>query len=150
MAKKYFETNNNSMLTAVVANQAGEIFELEGYSAVGMAGSLLSPLKAANTRKIPHGSELMYLPDRRPVYTIRQPTNTKHCRKTPMPPVKPFFRWRPLIRPVTLLPISALTGKQKKPDICPCFHTERWDGIRAIFARRLLWSIRNHARICGR
>ena len=55
-------TNTNSFLTAVVANQAGEIFELEGYAAVGMEDSLLSPLKAANTRKMPYGSELMYLP----------------------------------------------------------------------------------------
>jgi len=67
VAKKEFETKNHSMLTAVVANQAGEIFELEGYTAVGMEGSLLSPLKAVNTRKIPYGSELMYLPERRPV-----------------------------------------------------------------------------------
>jgi pyruvate-formate lyase-activating enzyme len=60
-------TNTNSFLTAVVANQAGEIFELEGYAAVGMEDSLLSPLKAANTRKMPYGSELMYLPERKPV-----------------------------------------------------------------------------------
>ncbi len=67
MAKKQSDLKTKPLLTAVVANQAGEIFELEGYAAVGMADSLLSPLKAANTRKIPYGSELMYLPDRRPV-----------------------------------------------------------------------------------
>ena len=67
MAKNQSDTKTNSFLTAVVANQAGEIFELEGYAAVGMEQSLLSPLKAANTRKMPFGSELMYLPERRPV-----------------------------------------------------------------------------------
>jgi molybdenum cofactor biosynthesis enzyme MoaA len=67
VAKKSLNTKTNSMLTAVVANPAGEIFELEGYGAVGMAGCLLSLLKAANTRKMPYGSELMYLPERRPV-----------------------------------------------------------------------------------
>ena len=67
MAKKRSDTKPNSMLTAVVANQKGEIFELDGYAAVGMAGSVLTTLKAANTRRIPYGSELLYLPARRPV-----------------------------------------------------------------------------------
>jgi len=40
----------NTFLTALVANPAGEIFELEGYAAVGMAGPLRVPLAAANTR----------------------------------------------------------------------------------------------------
>ena len=55
------------LLTALVANQAGEIFELDGYAAVGMAGPRLAPLSRAQTCRIPHGSELMYLPDRKPV-----------------------------------------------------------------------------------
>ncbi len=59
--------NDNAMLTALVANQAGEIFELEGYGAVGMAGTHYSTLGAASTRRMPFGSELMYLPDRRPI-----------------------------------------------------------------------------------
>ncbi|MBT8365764.1 MAG: radical SAM protein, partial [Deltaproteobacteria bacterium] len=67
MVIKELAIKNSPMLTAVVANQAGYIFELEGYTAVGMAGSQLSPLMAANTRKMPYGSELMYLPDRKPV-----------------------------------------------------------------------------------
>ena len=32
------------LLTALVANGAGEIFELDGYAAVGMAGSVISAL----------------------------------------------------------------------------------------------------------
>jgi len=55
------------LLTALVANKAGEIFELDGYAAVGMAGSLLLPLTMDQTRNLPHGGELMYLPDRKPV-----------------------------------------------------------------------------------
>jgi pyruvate-formate lyase-activating enzyme len=55
------------LLTALVANTAGEIFELEGYAAVGMAGTTQVPLTLKNTRSMPFGSELMYLPDRRPV-----------------------------------------------------------------------------------
>ena len=54
-------------LTAVVANAAGEIFDLEGFAAVGMAGPVRTPLSSHQTQPIPHGSELLFLPDRRPV-----------------------------------------------------------------------------------
>lgn len=67
MALKKSDPKNTTLLTAVVANRAGEIFELEGYAATGMAGQMLHPLQLKTTRKIPFGSELMYLPDRHPV-----------------------------------------------------------------------------------
>ncbi|MFO7559715.1 MAG: radical SAM protein [Desulfobacterales bacterium] len=54
-------------LTAVVANAAGEIFDLQGYAAAGMAGSFFEMLTEDETIEIPHGTELMYLPDRMPV-----------------------------------------------------------------------------------
>jgi pyruvate-formate lyase-activating enzyme len=61
----------NRLIAAVVANLKGEIFELEGYGAVGMAGSTLTPLTTAETINMPFGSELMFLPDRKPiVYNI--------------------------------------------------------------------------------
>jgi pyruvate-formate lyase-activating enzyme len=56
-----------SLLTALVADQTGKIFELQGYAAVGMDGSELTPLSLDATRKIPYGSELMFLPDRIPL-----------------------------------------------------------------------------------
>lgn len=56
-----------NLLTALVANGDGEIFELDGYAAVGMAGPLLTPLTLDRTLELPYGSELMYLPDRNPV-----------------------------------------------------------------------------------
>jgi pyruvate-formate lyase-activating enzyme len=56
-----------TLMRAVVANQAGEIFDLEGYAAVGMSGSSLVPLTADETINLPHGGELMLMPDRRPV-----------------------------------------------------------------------------------
>jgi pyruvate-formate lyase-activating enzyme len=54
-------------LTAVVANAKGEIFELDGFVALGADGPQLAPLTQAETIELPHGSELMYLPDRLPV-----------------------------------------------------------------------------------
>jgi pyruvate-formate lyase-activating enzyme len=55
------------ILTALVADLKGNIIELDGYGALGMAGSLMTPLTAEGTQPMPHGSELMFLPDRVPV-----------------------------------------------------------------------------------
>ena len=52
---------------AVVANFSGEIFELDGYAAVGMSAGVLTPLKAVDLIDMPYGSELMHLPQRRPI-----------------------------------------------------------------------------------
>jgi pyruvate-formate lyase-activating enzyme len=54
-------------LKALVANRRGEIFDLEDYGAVGMAGPLLEPLTLEDGVPLPHGGELMFLPDRRPI-----------------------------------------------------------------------------------
>ncbi|MCU0615397.1 MAG: radical SAM protein, partial [Desulfobacterales bacterium] len=56
----------NPTVAAVVANSKGEIFELDGYAAVGMAGFSQSPIFANQTIQIPYGSEFMMLPDRHP------------------------------------------------------------------------------------
>jgi pyruvate-formate lyase-activating enzyme len=65
--KRKGDSAQNRYLTAVVANGSGEIFELTGYAAVGRDGPLLLPLKVEETRILPHGGELMYLPDRLPI-----------------------------------------------------------------------------------
>ncbi len=58
---------NKQILTAVVAAENGEIFELEGYGAVGMSGDKLTILTKVDTCDMPHGSELMMLPLRSPI-----------------------------------------------------------------------------------
>jgi pyruvate-formate lyase-activating enzyme len=57
----------NRYLVALVANRQGEIYDLEGYAATGMAGNQLVPLAPENTLDLPFGGELMFLPDRVPV-----------------------------------------------------------------------------------
>ena len=42
-------------LTGVVADAAGNIFELDGYAAVGMSGTLLVPLTRKKTINMPFG-----------------------------------------------------------------------------------------------
>ena len=58
---------NKQILTAVVAGENGDIFELDGYGAAGMAGEQFHILTKSGTCDMPHGSELMMLPQRSPV-----------------------------------------------------------------------------------
>lgn len=58
---------NKQIPTAVVAGENGEIFELEGYGAAGFSGGSPVILTRENTLDMPHGSELMMLPDRVPM-----------------------------------------------------------------------------------
>jgi pyruvate-formate lyase-activating enzyme len=82
---------NTDLLTALVANAAGEIFELDGYAAVGMAGTTQIPLTLKNTRSMPFGSELMYLPDRRPVLFNRHSGRIETVSENPYAPGQPLF-----------------------------------------------------------
>jgi len=58
---------NKQILTAVAAAENGEIFDLDGYGAAGYSGDLPVVLTRSDTIAMPHGSELMMLPDRYPV-----------------------------------------------------------------------------------
>jgi len=79
------------MITALVANQNGEIFELEGYAAVGMAGPSIVPLTVKNTVLMPHGGELMFLPDRIPtLYNISR-NRFEALDEDPYAPGEPLF-----------------------------------------------------------
>jgi len=80
-----------AQLTALVANARGEIFELEGYSAMGMAGEELRPLTLAHTCPLPHGSELMYLPDRHPLLWDQEQKRMVTLKFNPYAPDEPLF-----------------------------------------------------------
>jgi pyruvate-formate lyase-activating enzyme len=63
--------SSKQILTAVVAAENGDIFDLKGYGAAGLSGNLPVVLTRPHTIAMPHGSELMMLPDRVPiVYNI--------------------------------------------------------------------------------
>ena len=59
--------NKNGYLLGVVSNANGDIFEIDGFAAVGMSGKQFIPLLDRKTVNIPHGSELMLLPNRFPI-----------------------------------------------------------------------------------
>lgn len=80
-----------AMVTALAADSAGEIFELEGYAAVGMAGDALVPLTLENTLPMPHGGELMFLAHRSPVAFNRATGAMEEIPENPFAPGEPLF-----------------------------------------------------------
>jgi molybdenum cofactor biosynthesis enzyme MoaA len=78
-------------VTALVANSTGEIFELDGYAAVGMDGISRAPLTLDHTRSMPFGSELMYLPDRRPILFNTRKNRFETLKEDPYAPGEPIF-----------------------------------------------------------
>ena len=86
--KRMIEKN---WLTAVVADVNGAIFELPGYAAAGMAGGHVAPLMAAESIVAPYGSELMYLPDRKPVLFNIAAGEFEELRENPYAPGEPVF-----------------------------------------------------------
>jgi molybdenum cofactor biosynthesis enzyme MoaA len=78
-------------VTALVANSTGEIFELDGYAAVGMDGISRVPLTLDHTRSMPFGSELMYLPDRRPILFNTRNNRFETLKEDPYAPGEPIF-----------------------------------------------------------
>jgi pyruvate-formate lyase-activating enzyme len=91
MKSKKAVHQQSSQITAVVANQAGEIFDLNGYAAVGMSGRFLEPLSLEQTRNIPHGSELMYLPDRDPIFFNQGTGSIETLTENPYAPGESIF-----------------------------------------------------------
>jgi pyruvate-formate lyase-activating enzyme len=85
-AKKF-----GQLLTALVANRHGEIFELDGYAAVGMAGVDQRVLSTDNTLNMPYGSELMLLPQRRPVLYNLQTQRYEMLNENPFDPGEPVY-----------------------------------------------------------
>ncbi len=78
-------------VVALVANARGEIFELDGYTAVGMAGVFQTPISPGQTIQVPYGSELMMLPERRPrVYNISR-GKIETLYENPYTPGQPVF-----------------------------------------------------------
>ncbi len=82
---------NLAPLKALAADAGGRIFELDGYQAVGMSGPVLTPLTAEETLPVPYGTELMYLPGRRPVVFNLERECLEILKENPYTPGEPVF-----------------------------------------------------------
>ncbi len=104
-------------LTALVADSAGRVFELEGYGAVGRDGQLLVPLTAENSLPMPHGSELMMLPGRAPALFNRGTGRFETLTCSPLPPGGPIFPVAVFNSPGYLL--SLVSAFEERPGAGP-------------------------------
>jgi hypothetical protein len=108
-------------LTALVANAAGEIFELDGYAALGMEGPTYTPLRTSNTRNIPYGSELMYLPDRRPILFNMRTGKIETLSQNPYIPDEPLFPVTAFNSPGYVISYLSAYVENKKAQSLPLF-----------------------------
>jgi molybdenum cofactor biosynthesis enzyme MoaA len=106
-----------SLLTALVANRSGEIFELDGYAAVGMAGEQVQPLSVDDTRNLPYGGELMFLPDRRPILLNRHTGKLETSKENPFAPGQPLFPVAVFNSPGYV--VSAISGYRENKNAGP-------------------------------
>ncbi len=91
MSPTHKSGSSGKIITAVVAGANGDIFELEGYGAMGMAGPDLIPLTVAETIALPYGSELMLLPDRSPLLWNIARGGPELVTENPYAPGEPLF-----------------------------------------------------------
>lgn len=108
-------------VTAVVSNKAGEIFDLEGYAAVGMAGSSLVPLTIDDTMNMPFGGELMLMPDRKPlVYNIKH-HRIESLLKNPYSPGESIFPVAAFNSPGYVISFVSAFKENKNAGFLPLF-----------------------------
>ena len=111
----------NQFVTAVVSNKAGEIFDLDGYAAVGMAGPSLIPLTLDDTMNMPFGGELMLMPDRKPLlYNIRR-ERIEILKENPYSPEEPIFPVAAFNSPGYVVSLVSAYKENKNSGFLPLF-----------------------------
>lgn len=108
-------------LTALVANRQGEIFELDGYAAVGMAGRQLAPLSAEGTAPLPFGSEMMYLPNRFPILFNIRNKNYEPLLEDPYLPGEPLYPVAVFNSPGFVVSSISAYGERENAGFLPLF-----------------------------
>ncbi len=112
---------HGELLAAVVANEKGQIFDLEGFAAMGADGSRLACLTVANTIEMPHGSELMYLPDRKPVLMDLADKQIRPVGRNPYSPNERIFPVAAFNSPGVMLAETCAYEERPGASILPLF-----------------------------
>ena len=121
MKPKKPDQKPKNQITALVANQAGEIFELDGYAAVGMSGETMAPLSPGKTINMPHGSELMYLPDRVPILFNQQTEKLQTLAENPYAPGEAIFPVAAFNSPGYVITHVSAYGEMQNAGFLPLF-----------------------------
>lgn len=111
----------SSFITAVVANVQGEIFELEGYAAVGADGGRLGPLGVAQTRLMPFGTELMFLPQRVPLLFNLRTGRVEKVERNPFALQEPLFPVAAFNSPGVLITHTCAYSERPNAAMLPLF-----------------------------
>lgn len=106
-------------LGAIAANCRGEIFELEGFAAVGMANGDLVPLTYANTQLLPHGSELMLMPNRVPIFHNLETGEFEAWPQNPYDPEEQIYPVAAFNSPGVLVSLISAHGEDYYEDELP-------------------------------
>ncbi len=108
-------------ITGLVANQAGEIFELDGFAAVGMAGDTFFPLTTTNTCNLPYGGELMLLPQRYPILYNLATKRVQTIDANPYAPDEPIYPVAAFNSPGYITTLISAYEEGETPAILPLF-----------------------------
>lgn len=114
-------TKKTEWITAVVADGEGRIFDLPGYAAVGMAGEQLAPLTTAQVIGLPFGSELLYLPDRRPVVLNMEAGRMEVLEDNPHEPSDPIYPVAAFNSPGHVITYVSAFRERRRPQTLPLF-----------------------------
>lgn len=117
MENRKAQKNHRSWITAVVADAKGNIFELEGYGAAAMAGAGPVALAVQDTGPMPHGSELMLLPDRRPLLFSLETGKPEILEENPYRPGEPVFPVAAFNAPGFV--VAGVSAYREEPDARP-------------------------------
>ena len=109
------------LLTAVVANAQREIFDLEGYAAVGGSSTYRERLTVGDTLRLPHGSELMMLPDRRPVLYNLERGQIEILDEHPYLPGEPIFPVAAFNSPGYVISQTCAYEEDEQVELLPLF-----------------------------
>lgn len=141
---------HSPFLTAVVATPDGDIFDLEGYAAVGMAGGQPIPIPVAESRPLPHGGELMFLPKRRPVVYDIAAGRIETLRENPYDPSQPLHPVAAFNSPGFVQAYVTAYEEEDPEDFLPLFSygAVGWHGNG--FYTPVIRVDENRARICAR
>lgn len=121
MKAKPSNSQTSKYIIGLVANQAGEIFELDGFAAVGMANSALVPLTLKDTANLPYGSELMFLPQRHPILYNLETGQLQVMAENPYVPGEKIYPVAAFNSPGYITTFTSAYAESPNCDLLPLF-----------------------------
>lgn len=113
--------NSKPFVKALVANEKGEFFDLDGYAAVGMAGRCLVPLLKNETISMPAGSEHFFLPSRRPIVYHLESKSFETLVHNPYDPSENVFPVAAFNSPGYIITLTSAYAEEPEAALLPLF-----------------------------